>query len=83
MIVSAIVAISNNRVIGKENDIYRILPISVLESTKRSSITLPSADKKEMLDFLRVTRSRLKHNGAKERRITTKDITPLKKMAQK
>ena len=66
-----------------QNDIYRVLPISVIESNKRSFINLPSTDKEEMLDFLRVTRSRLKHNGAKERRITVKDITPLKKMAQK
>ncbi len=66
-----------------QNDIYRVLPISAIENTKRSFINLPLADKKEMLDFLRVTRSRLKHNGAKERRITAKDIAPLKKMAQK
>ena len=67
----------------KQNDIYRILPVAAIEHTRRPFIKLPSTDKEEMLDFLRVTRTRLKHNGAKERRITTKDIIPSSKMAQK
>ncbi len=66
-----------------QNDIYRILPVAAVEHSKRPFIKLPSEDKKEMLDFLRVTRARLKHNGAKERRITTKDIIPSSEMAQK
>lgn len=66
-----------------QNDIYRILPVAAVEHSKRPFIKLPTEDKMEMLDFLRVTRARLKHNGAKERRITTKDIITSTKMAQK
>jgi len=53
---------------------YRVLPIAAMESARYSPIRLEVKEEQNMKNFARITRARLRHNGAIEKRVTWSDI---------
>ena len=63
--------------------IYQVLPIAAFEGGQRLAKKIPKKEKAAMQNFARITRTRLRNNGAKERKITATAILQTKKIAQK
>ena len=63
--------------------VYRVLPIAAFELGKARFLRMSKEDKLAMKEFARITRTRLRHKGAKERYIKLAEILSAKKIAQK
>lgn len=58
----------------RKKNTYRVLPIAVLETAKKFPIQLGKEEQNSMKNFARITRTRLRHNGAIEKRVIWSEI---------